>query len=218
MEMERKILAVQEAERRRIARDIHDGPAQSLAAVLLQLNFLTAEPITNNTEELRQELLRLKGIAQDSMNEMRQILFDLKPVRQNNDSLLSVLEDYFAEIKAKYNFCIELNSRGVPQIYPPYIQTALFRLVQESVNNCRKHAGVNKVHIMLAENREQIEILIEDAGKGFDKTGELNKADNFGIAGMLERTALLGGTIEIESKPGAGTQILIIIPLNGEVL
>ncbi|MDD3893735.1 MAG: ATP-binding protein, partial [Syntrophomonadaceae bacterium] len=157
-------------------------------------------------------------IAQDSMNEMRQILFDLKPVRQNNDSLLSVLEDYFAEIKAKYNFCIELNSRGVPQIYPPYIQTALFRLIQESVNNCRKHAGVNKAHIMLSENREQVEILIEDAGKGFDKTGELNKADSFGIAGMLERTALLGGTIEIESKPGAGTQILIIIPLKGEVL
>ena len=214
METEKKLLAAREAERRKIAREIHDGSAQSLAAILLRLDLMAAENLSNNPEEIRRELQQIKEIVQDCLNEMRQILFDLKPVRENI-SLLSVMEDFFADIKAKYGFIVEFKTKGIPQIYPVYMQTAIFRLVQEAVNNSRKHAGVSKVQIILSESKEQLEILIEDQGSGFDTNRAFINENSFGIAGMQERVDLLEGRMKIQSKPGAGTQILIEIPLKG---
>lgn len=216
LEMERKILEAREAERRKIARDIHDGPAQSLAAILITLDLLASEiSETADCQQLKQQLSQLKDIAKEGMDEMRQILFDLKPTSAEKDSLLSLLDDYFTEIKAKFNFTINLETVGSPQIYPVYIQTALFRIVQEAINNIRKHAGVSKAQIVMTESREQLKFLIKDEGKGFNKERELNKAGSYGLVGMKERVELLEGTIEIISEPGAGTQILIEIPLKG---
>ncbi len=214
METEKKLLAAREAERRKIAREIHDGPAQSLAAILLRLDLMTTEALSDNPEQIRKELLQIREIVQDCLNETRKILFDLKPVRENT-SLLSVLEDFFADMKAKYAFSVEFSTKGIPQIYPVYMQTALFRLVQEAVNNSRKHAGVSKIQIILSESEEQLEILIEDQGSGFDTNRALMNENRFGISGMQERVDLLGGSMTIQSKPGAGTQILIGIPLKG---
>mgnify|MGYP001343293601 CR=1 FL=1 len=123
--------------------------------------------------------------------------------------------DFFADIKAKYGFIVEFKTKGIPQIYPVYMQTAIFRLVQEAVNNSRKHAGVSKVQIILSESKEQLEILIEDQGSGFDTNRAFINENRFGIAGMQERVDLLEGRMKIQSKPGAGTQILIEIPLKG---
>lgn len=215
LEMERRILEAREAERRKIARDIHDGPAQSLAAILIKLNLLAMEPAAADNQQFKQQLSQLKDIAQESMNEMRQILFDLKPARLDKNSLLATLEDYFAEIKDKFGFVVKLEAVGVPQIYPVYLQTALFRLAQEAITNIRKHAGVSTAQIVLSESEELVKILIKDEGSGFDKARELNRTASYGIVGMRERVDLLGGSIEILSEPGAGTQIIIGIPLKG---
>lgn len=215
-EMKRKILEAREAERRKIARDIHDGPAQSLAAVLIKLSLLSMEPAAvADCQQLRQQLSELEDMVQESMNEMRRILFDLKPVRLDKQSLLTALEDYFVEIKANFGMVVKIEAAGQPQIYPFHMQTALFRLVQEAINNIRKHAGVSTAEIVLSESEERVEILIKDEGQGFDRDRELNKAAGYGIAGMQERVDLLGGTIEILSEPGAGTRVLIGIPLKG---
>lgn len=209
-----EIIAAQEAERRKIARDIHDGPAQSLAAILLKLDLLMAGPAINDKELLQQELLQLKGIIQDIIKEMRQILSDLRPVNLEQENILIILEEYFAELKTKFDFRVNFKATGMLRNHPPHVKTAIFRLIQEAVNNSRKHAGVNGAEVEFHAGEEKIEISIIDTGKGFIKDQEIQKDDRFGLAGMIERADTLGGSIEIISEPGNGTRILIGIPLK----
>ncbi|NLB52269.1 MAG: sensor histidine kinase [Syntrophomonadaceae bacterium] len=209
------ILEAREEERRKIARDLHDGPAQSLAAILLDLSILVAElPATEELEKLKKQLTKLQDIAKDSLNEIRQILYDLKPV-QLNSSLKSALQDYFDQMNIKFGLETEFQTAGVPQNYPTYVQIAIFRLVQEALNNIVKHASVKKACVFLYESEEKITLTIKDEGNGFNKEKELSKSGSYGIVGMRERTVLLGGTFDIISKPGSGTQILIEIPRKG---
>jgi two-component system sensor histidine kinase DegS len=214
-DINKAILEAREEERRKIARDLHDGPAQSLAAILLDLSILIAElPATEELEKLRKQLTKLQDIAKDSLNEIRQVLYDLKPV-QLNSTLKSVLQDHFDQVNIKFGLETEFQTAGIPQKYPTYVQIAIFRLVQEALNNIVKHAGVKKACVILYESEEKITLTIKDEGKGFNKGKESNKSGSYGIEGMRERATLLEGTLDIISKPGAGTQILIEIPLKG---
>ncbi|MGI5880054.1 MAG: sensor histidine kinase [Syntrophomonadaceae bacterium] len=214
-QMELWIIESQEAERRKISREIHDGPAQSLASMIIRLDLLGRD-IPGQKMSLAEQIADLKKIAAESLTDIRRIMFDLKPALFHDKGLSSALRDYFNDYEAKYNFDIDLIVLGEERQYDLSLEIALFRLVQEAITNVRKHAGVNKAMVKMEDTGEGLTIVVKDNGAGFD-TGKISdQAEHYGIMGMRERVQLIGGRIEIISAPNSGTQVIIFIPLEGD--
>lgn len=207
------LLKYQELERRKIARELHDGPAQTLAAVLMQLDFLQGLG-GQDLDSLQQKLDLIKGMSRECLNEIRRILFDLKPVLLEEDFYHS-LQEYLRELQFKYNLQVEFSQIGEKKKYDLLISGSLFRIIQEAMSNIRKHAHTEKATLRLEDSGNKITLIIQDQGAGFDPQKEAPE-DSYGILSMKERVQLLGGVMKIDSEPGAGTQITIIVPLEGE--
>ena len=214
-QMELWIVESQEAERRKISREIHDGPAQSLASMIIRLDLLGRD-IPGQKMSLDEQIADLKKIATESLTDIRRIMFDLKPTLFHDKGLSSALRDYFNDYEAKYNFDIDLVVLGEECQYDLGLEIALFRLIQEAITNIRKHAGVNKAKVKMEDTGEGLTIVIKDDGVGFDTNQNYNQADHYGIMGMQERVQLIGGRMEIISAPNSGTQVIIFIPLEGD--
>lgn len=214
-QLELWIVETQEAERRKIARELHDGPAQSLASMLIRLDLIM-RIIPEGSEEIRQELKNIKAIGSESITDVRSIMYDLKPYLMQEQGLHITLKDFFNEYEAKYSFFIDYVTFGQQRQYDLALEVGLFRMVQEAITNVRKHAGVNKAIVKLEDNGSHLTLVIKDEGCGFDP-GEIGQQDeSYGIIGMQERVQIFGGEIEIFSRPGEGTQIIIKVPLEGE--
>lgn len=214
-QMEIWIIESQEAERRKIAREIHDGPAQSLASMLIRLD-LVARMITNEQKNVQQELNDIKEIGQESLTDIRRIMFDLKPALVNDECFSTALKEYFNDYEAKYNFDIEFVQFGQEHKYDLAVELGLYRMVQEAITNVRKHAGVNKALVKMEDSGKNLTLIIKDEGQGFDINRMANRQESYGILGMKERVKLFGGQLDIKSSPGAGTQIIITVPVEGE--
>lgn len=214
-QLELWVIESQESERRKIAREIHDGPAQSLASMLIRLDLIMRMKQDITADELN-ELGYLKQIGQESLTDVRRIMYDLKPALINEKGLSRTLKDYFNEYEAKYDFMIDYVVFGSERQYDLALEVGLFRLVQEAITNVRKHAGVNKALVKLEDTGSLLTLVIKDEGGGFDpqKVGE--RPESYGIMGMKERVQLFGGELEILSEPGTGTQVIIKVPLEGE--
>lgn len=210
-----KVLQAQESERSRIARELHDGPAQTAAGMLMKLNIMEhwADPDYNL---IIKELSQLKNLTRENLEEIRRIIFDLRPAQLKGEPLYYALANYFDYLITRYNFITEYRWSGEKRKYANDTEKALFRLVQEAITNARKHAGVNHAAVAVEDTGQNLNIIIKDEGVGFDIKGLNNSQDHYGIAGMHERVKYLGGTMEINSSPGRGTQINITVPLEGE--
>lgn len=205
-----------EAEKRKISRELHDGPAQTLASLLIRLDLVNML----FEEDGRQALEELKGIKQmgrESLDDIRRIMFDMKPNAIYEDGLVATLKEYFSAYESKYDFEIDFVFFGKERKYGLPMEIALFRLIQEAITNVRKHAGVNKAMVKLEVTPTGITIVIKDQGKGFE-VDQLSgsRRESYGIIGMRERAELLGGEIKILSKPGNGTQVIIEIAAEGD--
>lgn len=210
------IIQSQESERRKLARDLHDGPAQTMASILLRLDLLEHFK-EKDSSQLKEEIDSIKQMSRENLSEIRRMMHDLKPSLFNESGLISTLTDYFNDYEVKYNFNIEFLIFGSPQKYDISLEIALFRIVQEAISNVRKHAGVDTVKVKFEDQGDKINLLIKDQGKGFnwDKLKE-EKKESYGIMGMRERVELLGGTMEVNSTVGKGTQVIIELPIEGE--
>lgn len=205
-----------EAEKRKISRDLHDGPAQTIASLLIRLDLLMYL-FDEDSQKAVEELISIKQMGRESLDDIRRIMFDLKPSAIYEESLISTLKEYFNAYESKYDFEIDFIFFGPERKYDLPMETALFRLVQEAITNVRKHAGVNKAMVKLEANPAGLTIVIKDQGKGFEVDqipGTRN--ESHGIIGMKERAELLGGEIKIISKPGSGTQVIIEIAEGDE--
>jgi two-component system sensor histidine kinase DegS len=201
-----------ELERRKMARELHDGPAQTMAGILIRLDLLgylqQEDQIT--AEETTREI-RMMG--QECLNDIRRLMFDLKPNIVQNSGLLGTLTDYFIHYGKRYDFKVDFTSQGkVPQLSPP-LEVAVFRMIQEAITNIRKHAEVGQAEVKLKFSGKQLLITITDHGKGFLVEQYEQKIESYGIISMKERAELLGGDIAISSKPGKGTKVTIRIPV-----
>ncbi len=210
------IIQSQESERRRIARDLHDGPAQGIASMLIRLDLI-GQLIRNNGERVLPEMESIKEMGRETLTDIRRIMFELKPTLVNDSGLIRTLKDYFNDYEAKYNFDIDFVIFGTEKKYDLTLEIALFRLVQEALTNVRKHAGVSKALVKLEDTGEILTLIIKDNGRGFE-TGSVEKetGESYGIIGMKERVELLGGEIDILSAPGSGTQVIIKVPVEEE--
>ncbi len=207
------IIESQEAERRKIARDLHDGPAQSMASILIRLDLMK-RLWNQDIKGIYEEIDNVSDMGRETLADIRRIMFDLKPSLLHENSFCATLRDYFNDYEAKYNFTIEFLQMGQEKQYDLSLETALFRLVQESITNIRKHSGVKRATVKFEDNGNVLTLIIKDEGCGFESDKSSDK-ESYGILGMKERVNLFGGNLDITSKPGAGTQVIIQVPLEG---
>ncbi len=209
-----KIIQAQEEERKRVARDIHDGPAQSMANVVLRTEI--AERLMNNQQkELAiKELKDLKTMIRTSLADVRQIIFDLRPMALDDLGLLPTLRKYIPEIAKRENLNIELNFSGKERRLASGMEVAIFRLIQEILNNIVKHAKADLVQAMIEYGEKNIKVMVKDNGIGFKEEEVMRDENKFGLMGMKERIELLEGEFEINSSKNIGTKITFSIPIN----
>ncbi len=209
-----KIIQAQEEERKRVARDIHDGPAQSMANIVLRTEI--AERLLNNQQiDLAiLELKDLKAMIRQSLVDVRQIIFDLRPMALDDLGLLPTLRKFLPEMANRVGLKTNLAFKGRERRLPMGMEVAIFRLIQEIVNNVIKHAKATKVKVNVEYRDGHIKVVVQDDGVGFEKEEVMKKKKNFGLIGMKERIQLLEGECEIDSKRNIGTTIHITVPIK----
>ncbi|MCL4458946.1 MAG: GAF domain-containing sensor histidine kinase [Chloroflexi bacterium] len=207
-----KTVSVQEEERRRIALDLHDGVTQLILGALYETQA-AEQSLFSGPEVARQRLASARALLDQSLAEMRQVVFDLRPPSLDELGLVPVLQKYmqgFVEASGPH-YCFEV--RGAPHRLAVPAEVAIYRIIQEALHNARKHADATIVRLILEFEPEMLRITIEDDGKGFAQNREMTTcSEHLGLAGMKERAGSIGAVVGIDSEVGRGTKIVITIP------
>ncbi|MEW9108952.1 sensor histidine kinase [Cytobacillus gottheilii] len=208
-----KIIEAQEEERKRLSREIHDGPAQMMANVMMRSDLIERVYKERGGEEAILEIKSLKKMVRSALYEVRRIIYDLRPMALDDLGLVPTLKKYLQTIEEYHqNVQINFQNIGAELRLPPQYEVALFRLIQESVQNALKHAQCSDISVKLEIRSDRVAAVIRDNGKGFNIKEK--KGDSFGIMGMRERVELVEGQLSIDSKQGKGTVVIIQIPLS----
>ncbi len=213
-ELLEKVITAQEDERKRIARDLHDDTSQSLSALIYSLEALEAQcpnsPVRDALATMRQRVTQI-------LDGIHKLIFDLRPSMLDHLGLFVALRWYAETHLQPLGMRVHLEERGTTRRLPPQMETALFRVVQEAVNNIARHSGARNVRLNFDCSNGVVQIDVEDDGIGFDLSEIARTRDSrrgLGLVGMQERVGLLGGKISILSDPGHGTHISIRVPLE----
>lgn len=208
-----QIIHAQEEERKRLSRDIHDGPAQMLANVLLRSGLIEKTFAERGPNEALSELSQLKVMVRNALLEVRRIIYDLRPMALDDLGLIPTLRKYVTTVmEYEEGVTIHFMNNGTEIRFDSTIEVAIFRLVQESISNALKHGNSRDVWVKVEWLRDTMNIVVKDNGKGFDINQ--TKEKSFGIIGMRERIELLKGEMKIMSAVGSGTTVLFRIPLQ----
>ncbi|HHX25637.1 MAG TPA: sensor histidine kinase [Firmicutes bacterium] len=210
-----RVIKAQEEERRRVARDIHDGPAQMMANAVLQVEIVE-KLLDRDPPAAASEMKDLRRIINDSLKDLRRIIFDLRPMILDDLGLAPALRRYTDDFSSRHSLPVKMKVLGVETRIDPIVEVALFRIVQEALHNARKHALASRVVVTLGYGPDAVGVSIEDDGKGFDPTGvsrNWGQSDKFGLSGMRERAKLFGGSLDVDTAPGEGTKITVRIPV-----
>ena len=216
-ELLHQVVGAQEAERQRIARELHDATGQSLTAIALGLRGVETM-LESNPPVAVEQVRELKSFSTDALGELRQIIADLRPSQLDDLGLVPALQWYVQEFEKRYAVRTEFVVEGTRSRLPPEYETVLFRITQEALSNVARHADASHASVELVINQAQVGMTIHDDGRGFDleKTLRSDRRAGWGLLGIQERTLLLGGHYEIDSKPGRGTHIRVTVPLKME--
>ena len=209
------VIKAQEEERRRVARDIHDGPAQLLANIVMRAEFCL-KMMDVDQSRVRDELYALQDMVRQSLQDVRKIIFDLRPMVLDDLGLVPAVKRYVEDFQSQYNLPVDLVVIGNPRRFPTAVEVALFRVVQECLSNIRKHAKAHQVMIKLEILNNKINAAVKDDGVGFTLNTVLhnNNHEGFGLLGMRERVQILNGDFKIQSAPGQGTVLSVSVPLG----
>jgi signal transduction histidine kinase len=203
----RRVVDAQEQERRRLARELHDETGQALTSILLGLRALEE---TLATDEARAATAELRERVVATLQDVRGLAVELRPSALDDFGLVAALERLTASFAEQTGIAVDFETALPEERLPGEMETALYRIVQESLTNVVKHAHARRVSILLTRTSGAVKAVIEDDGRGIgDDVG-----GGFGLVGMRERLALLGGRLEIESGPGSGTTIAAEVPLR----
>ena len=211
-----QLLAVQEQERGRIARELHDGIGQSLSAIKFRVEDALGQMGKNLAESSINSLNSLIPVIQSTVEEVRRITMDLRPATLDDLGILATIAWFCREFQETYaNVKIEKEIGIAETDIPESLKTVIFRVVQEALNNVAKHSGAESVTIFLTKRDDTIELTIEDNGRGFDLEEELDidvSKRGFGLGSMKERTELSGGSFSLESVRREGTSVRAFWP------
>lgn len=206
----------QEEERSRMARELHDGPAQVMAHAVMQLEFCS-QLIQKDKPQAQQELENLRYSMRDSLSELRRFMFNLRPTSLTEQGLDVTLQKYAADFANQYSLQIEVQLPDLQHILAADQELTVFRVVQEALQNVRKHSGAGRIEIygsLMPDGKVQFSI--KDDGHGFEtKKLAPNLVSGAGIPGMRERAEIAGGKLNIKSKLGYGTEVVLILWPHG---
>lgn len=205
-----KIIAAQEEERRKISREMHDGPAQMMANILLRSELIERAFKSGSIEKALEELKSIREIVRTSLYEVRRIIYDLRPMALDDLGLIPTIKRYVSTISDYHEIDIDFQTFGKEIRLNQNYEVALFRLVQESLQNAVKHSNASQIKVKIDIREDSISITVSDNGVGFDL--ESIDKNSFGLIGMEERVEMLEGKMSIHSKENKGTRIYISIP------
>jgi signal transduction histidine kinase len=215
-ELFRRVVAAQEAERQRIARDLHDETGQALTAIGMGLRGFSGRLSTRNKDGIR-TLHQLETLTADSLKELERLISDLRPSHLDDLGLSAALRWYAGRVQEHASISIRVDITGEETDLDDAVKITIFRIIQESLNNIIKHAQASHVNIRLCFEERNVRIDVWDNGVGFDLDQAQQKSTSrptLGLAGMEERAALLGGNVSVQSRPGYGTQVEALIPYH----
>ncbi|MCG1011320.1 sensor histidine kinase [Tepidanaerobacter sp. GT38] len=209
-----QVIKAQEEERRRVARDIHDGPAQTLANIVIQTE-ICERLLEIDLNEAKKELYQLKYIVRSCLQELRKIIFNLRPSSLDDLGLLAVAKRLCEEFQEDTGIKTDFLFFGDIKRLDSDIEVTLYRIIQEALNNVRKHSRAKNCTVKIEYGNQKINLIIADNGVGFNIYKNIDNSDeeHFGIMTIRERIALINGTFYIESTPGHGTKIFVSVPL-----
>jgi signal transduction histidine kinase len=218
-QMLERMITLQEDERRRIARELHDQTGQRLTSTIMTLGLLEE---TVPTPEGRAYVRDVRDTAAQILKEIRDLALHLRPSVLDDLGLLAALRHWLKGYQNRYRLLVDFQVLGLDgKRLPPEVETALFRIAQEALMNVVQHAQARSVTVLLehrhSETSSSVMLIVEDDGKGFDVARVMNTRPhegNLGLYGMRERASVLGGTLTIESTPGRGTAVFVRIPLE----
>ena len=214
-----KIILAQEEERKRIAREIHDGPAQSLANIVLRTEIAERMLSKQEFQLVQEELIDLKGQVRSGIEEIRKIIFNLRPMALDDLGLIPTLRKYIQDFEEKSKIRTMFDTVGKEARLPSAMEAGIYRMVQEAYSNAFKHANPSYVSLEITFQAQMVKIVVKDNGIGFHvdlMESRAKHSTHFGLIGMRERVELLEGRMEIESAINEGTKLTIHIPINAE--
>jgi signal transduction histidine kinase len=201
----KQLAHVQEEERRLVGLDLHDGLTQILLSTNMHLNTFAAlaEEGINGRAQAEFGLVRTR--LKEAIKEVRWVVSELRPTELEDFGLVDGLRMYVTKITEVENWQVEFSADLGPIKLSPTVESAVFRITQEAINNVRKHASTSKILVQLKNETDYISLIIQDWGCGFNLAGLSGENNQLGLIGMKERAALIGGELEIESQPDQGT-------------
>ncbi|AEG59936.1 sensor histidine kinase [Desulforamulus ruminis] len=209
------IIRAQEEERKRVARDIHDGPAQSMANIVMRAEFCL-KLLEMNPSLVKEELISLQQLVRHGLQDVRKIIFDLRPMVLDDLGLIPALKRYMEDYKVQNGIHVEFVFFGNERRLNASLEVSIFRMIQEALTNVKKHAQASNVIIKMELKSKRINVYVKDNGCGFNR--ELTKpredGSGYGLIGMRERLQLLEGDLTISSAPGKGTEVSFWIPIE----
>jgi len=214
-----KIVGKEEEARHKLARELHDGPTQDVAAIAMRLNFARLL-LDRDPKRARAELERLEDLAHRTVKEIRSMLFTLRPIILETEGLVPALNQYAENVLQNDGLPVEIDPERYKDCLDIDAQGVVFAILEEAVNNARKHAQSSRVLVRLAVESDLFVAEVIDNGRGFDVeavTKSYGSRGSLGMVNLRERAELIGGTINIESVPGKGTRITLVVPIAQEV-
>lgn len=206
-QLSKRLVDAEERERRAISRELHDEVGQLLGALLLDIETLT--DTFADKAAFRQGLQNIKTLAENCLNEVRDMALLLRPSMLDDLGLVPALEWQAREVSKRTGMSVDTVEENVSDNLPDELRTCVYRIVQEALNNCSKHAHAKNVQVRLRQGSNHLRVSIEDDGKGFDPL----RGRGMGLIGMNERVVQLGGVLRVDSNPSQGTHLEVDLPL-----
>jgi signal transduction histidine kinase len=212
-----RIVDIEEDARKKLARDLHDGPTQNVAAIAMRLNY-TRTLLKRSPAHAEEEIEKIEDLARRTTKEIRYMLFTLRPLVLETRGLVPALEQYVQKFRETDDAVeIILEAGRITDRVSKDAQGVIFYIVEEAVGNARKHAQANHIWINLHEDSSQLTAEVRDDGIGFEVQAVQKSYDQRGSLGMVnmtERAALVKGALSVASAPGAGTRVTLVMPLK----
>jgi len=211
----KKLISSQEEERKRIARELHDNTGQSLSTLMLSLHLLEK---SSPEEEFKQKTEEFRSLLQQTIDQVRFVSWQLSPTPLDKLGLVDAVHSFVEKFEETAGWDINLHARGLDNVnLPPEVEINLYRVIQEALTNISRHARADRVDIFISKDGENLELIVDDDGVGFDpcSLNQKNGRNNtMGLNTMKERISLLGGSLDITSEAGKGTRIKVEIDLS----
>jgi signal transduction histidine kinase len=214
-----RMITLQDEMREKLARDLHDGPAQTLAAMMMNAEFIQ-QLCRREPERVSQELETLRQAASKTLDQVRTAMFELRPIVLETEGLQAALEYYVERRNTVDGMNVHLDVRNLEGRLPSRVERLCFAIIHEAVGNVKKHTHAENTWIILERRRRDLVVAIRDDGEGFDVSeieAGYDRRGSLGLLNIRERSEVLGARYAIESAPGEGTLVYLIVPLtNGD--